>query len=87
VVGTSELVDKPVALFNASPRSTFAVASLSKTLAVMSARLIGEAHVTVQMAGRALPDGGVAADQELAPVLQAALLRFATAIDAEQTDI
>lgn len=87
VVGTSELVDKPVALFNASPRSTFAVASLSETLTVMSARLINEAHVTVQMAGRALPDGGVAADKELAPVLQAALLRFATAIDAEQTDI
>lgn len=53
VVGTSELVDKPVALFNASPRSTFAVASLSETLTVMSARLINEAHVTVQMAGRA----------------------------------
>lgn len=82
VVGTSELVEKPVALFNASPRSTFAVANLNETLTVMSARLIDDAHVTVQMAGRALPDGGVAADAELAPILREALARFVAAIKA-----
>lgn len=80
VVGTSELVEKPIALFNASPRSTYAVAQLSETLTVMSGRLIDDAHVTVQMAGRALPEGGIAADEELAPIIRGALTRFVAAI-------
>ena len=80
VVGTSELVEKPIALFNAFPRSTYAVAQLSETLTVMSGRLIDDAHVTVQMAGREIPEGGVAADRELAPILREALARFVAAI-------
>ena len=80
VVGTSELVEKPIALFNASPRSTYAVAQLSETLTVMSSKLIEDAHVTVQLAGRTLPEGGVAADEELATVLREALAQFAIAI-------
>lgn len=80
VVGTSELVEKPIALFNASPRSTYAVAHLSETLVVMSAHLVDDAHVTVQMAGRELPEGGIAADEELAPILREALARFVAAI-------
>lgn len=73
VVGSGELVEKPVALFNASPRSTFAVASLTEVLTVMSARMIDGASVTVQLAGRALPQGGIAADGELAGVLREAI--------------
>lgn len=73
VVGSSELVEKPVALFNASPRSTYAVASLTEILTVMSARVIEGASVTVQLAGRALPEGGIAADAELAAMLRGAI--------------
>jgi len=40
IVGSGELVDKPVALLNASPRSTYAQASLRETVTVMSGRLI-----------------------------------------------
>jgi NAD(P)H-dependent FMN reductase len=80
VVGSSELVEKPVALFNASPRSTYAVPSLTETLTVMSARLIGEASVTVQLAGRALPEGGIAADAELAGILREAIAAFVKAV-------
>ncbi|MCE9650630.1 MAG: NAD(P)H-dependent oxidoreductase [Parvibaculum sp.] len=80
VVGSSELVEKPVALFNASPRSTYAVASLTATLTVMSAKVIGEASVTVQLAGRALPDGGIAADEELAGILREAIAAFVDAV-------
>ena len=86
VVGTSELVEKPIVLFNASPRSTYAVAQLSETLAVMSGNLIDDAHVTVQMAGRALPEGGVAADAELAPILREALARFVATIEGLPRD-
>jgi NAD(P)H-dependent FMN reductase len=82
VVGSSELVGKPAALFNASPRSTYAVASLTETLTVMSAKLVDEAGLTVQLAGRALPDGGIVADAELAGLLRAAIAAFARAIEA-----
>ena len=40
VVGSGELVDKPVGLLNTSPRATHARASLSEILATMSARLV-----------------------------------------------
>tara|TARA_R110000868_G_scaffold125417_5_gene331355 strand:- start:3846 stop:4376 length:531 start_codon:yes stop_codon:yes gene_type:complete len=76
VVGTSELVEKPVTLFNASPRSTYAVASLSETLTVMSARLSQTGGLTVQLAGRAMPEGGYAVDNGIAPLIKAALSRF-----------
>lgn len=76
VVGTSELVEKPVALFNASPRSTFAVASLSETLTVMSARLSASGGLTVQLGGRTMPARGFAADSEMAPLIADALVRF-----------
>ena len=80
VVGTSELVDKPVALFNASPRSTFAVASLSETLTVMSARLSVASGLTVQLGGRKMPDDGYAADSEIAPLITEAIARFVAEI-------
>ncbi len=51
VVGSGELIDKPVALFNASARGTYAQASLTETLTVMSARFIAEACVTVAREG------------------------------------
>ena len=47
VVGSGELIDKPVAIFNASPRGTYAQASLTETLTVMSAKLVPEACITL----------------------------------------
>lgn len=52
---------------------------LTETLTVMSAKLVPQAGVTVQLAGRALPEGGIAADPELAGILRAALEAFARA--------
>ena len=51
VVGSGEFVDKPVTLFNASPRGTYAQASLTETLTVMSAKVVPEASVTLQLSG------------------------------------
>lgn len=81
VVGTSELVEKPVTLFNASPRSTYAVASLSETLTVMSARLSQTGGLTVQLAGRAMPEGGFAQDTEIADLISGAIALFVAEID------
>src|SRR5512136_978771 len=49
VVASGELYGKPVALINASPRSTYAQASLKDTLTVMTASLIPEASITVSL--------------------------------------
>lgn len=45
LVASGELYEKPIALFNPSPRTTYAQASITETLTVMSARLIPEASV------------------------------------------
>lgn len=86
IVGTSELVEKPVVLFNASPRSTYAVASLTETLTVMSALHIEAASVTLPLPGRTLPEGGIAADPELSSMLGQALSKFAEAINQRHTE-
>lgn len=82
VVGSGELVDKPVALANPSPRSIFAQAALQEILATMSARLVTEAFVTVPLMGRALPEGGIAADAEIVAALKEGLAAFVEAIGA-----
>ncbi len=43
MVASGVFVDKPVVLWNASPRASIALASLRETLIVMSARLVDEA--------------------------------------------
>lgn len=43
LVSGTEFVGKPIALFNASPRATYAQASLSEILTVMAGRIVLEA--------------------------------------------
>src|SRR5690349_20059507 len=64
VVGSGELVDKPIALLNASSRATRAWSSLVETLSVMSARVIREASVTVPLNGSRLDADGIASDPD-----------------------
>ncbi len=77
VVGSGELVDKPVALLNASSRATRAWSSLVETLSVMSARVIREASVTVALNGTGLDAEGIASDPHLAALLKSAVQRLA----------
>jgi NAD(P)H-dependent FMN reductase len=79
VVGSGELIDKPVALINASPRATHATASLTETLRVMSARLVPPASITVPLQGRALDAAAIVADVELARALRSAIDALAAA--------
>ncbi|HEY2158037.1 MAG TPA: hypothetical protein VGH33_20580, partial [Isosphaeraceae bacterium] len=83
---SGELVYKPVALLNASPRSTHAQASLIETLTVMTAALVPEASVAVPLAGRKLDAEGIAADPDLGALLCSALTDFARAIEATRAD-
>jgi chromate reductase, NAD(P)H dehydrogenase (quinone) len=73
VVGSGELVDKAIALVNASGRATHAWASLAETLAVMSARVVPDASVTVSLDGCALDADGIAADGTRSRALRSAI--------------
>ncbi len=80
LVSSSEFPDKPVALFNASQRSTHAQQALRITLQTMSARLIEDACITVPLLGRNVDAAGIAADAALAVPIRAALVAFSRAI-------
>jgi len=79
IVGSGELVGKPVALFNASPRATHAQASLVETLRVMSANVVEDASIAVPLSGRQLDASGIVADTELSALIQSALAALAQA--------
>ena len=80
VVGSGELVDKPVALLHAS-RSPWALASIRETLSVMSARLV-DGSVTVELGSNRIDEAAVLAEPTLAAAISAALAAFAAAIAA-----
>ena len=82
VVGSNELVAKPVTLFNASARGTYAQASLIETLTVMSARVMTAASVTLHVLGKPLTASQIAADPEMSAALRAGLDSFVAAIHA-----
>lgn len=77
VVGSGELADKPVTLFNASSRGTYAQASLSETLTVMAADFALESCVTMPLLGASLSSSKIAADPEMANFLLHGLKSFA----------
>jgi len=52
VVGSGELIDKPVGLVNASTRAAHAWSALVETVSVMSARVVSGASLTVPVNGR-----------------------------------
>jgi chromate reductase, NAD(P)H dehydrogenase (quinone) len=87
IVGSGEIVGKPVALFNASPRATHAQASLTETLRVMSAELIADASIGVPLGGRNLDAAGIVADAELSNLIRAALASLAQAANARRSPV
>jgi len=81
VVGSGEFVDKPVTLFNASPRGTYAQASLTETLTVMSAKVVPEASVTLPLLGKTVTAAQIVAEPGMAAVVRSGLEGFAGAIE------
>jgi NAD(P)H-dependent FMN reductase len=77
VVSSGELVNKPIALINASPRAVHAYESLAETLRTMSAIVVPEACVTVPVLGSKLDAVQLAEDSEIGPVLRGAILALA----------
>lgn len=79
VVGSGELVNKPIALINASGRARHAWVSLAETLAVMSARVIRDASITVTLEGSTLDANGIVADVARSTALRSAIEALANA--------
>lgn len=65
MVGNDSFVNKPVALFNASPRATLAQAALRETVATMSAIVIDDACITLPIAGHHHNRNDIAADTKI----------------------
>ena len=82
LVSGVEIFQKPVALLNPSPSSRFAHPQLMETLRVMSATVVGDACLTLPIAGRRLDAEGIAADTELSSAIRAALDALAAAMSA-----
>ena len=76
-VSSGELIDKPIALINASARATLAYASLRETLTTMSGRVIEEASVTIPLDGARRDAGSIARDAHLSGLLEASLAALA----------
>jgi len=87
IVASGEIVGKPVALFNASPRATHAQASLAETLRVMSANLVEEASIAVPLSGRHLDASGIVADVELSRAIRSALAVLTQAVNSRQSPV
>jgi hypothetical protein len=62
-------MEKPTALWNARPSSTFAQAQLAETLTVMMAAISTEASITVPVTNNRLDEAGVVGDDNLAAAL------------------
>ena len=80
LVGGFDFINKPVALFNASPRSTYAIASLTEIVTIMSGRIISEACISIPLQELHLDEEQIVAHAESAATIQRALTAFADAI-------
>jgi chromate reductase, NAD(P)H dehydrogenase (quinone) len=81
LVSGFEMPGKPVALFNASPRSVEAQAALQLVLRTIAARLIEEAAITLPLLAKDMDARAIAADATMAPTIVNALEAMARAIE------
>ena len=79
------MTDKPVALINAAPPSTYAQASLAETLRTMGARLVPEASVTLPLRGKKLGAERIAADATFSAALRGAVTALVDAAAARRS--
>lgn len=80
LVGEEEFAGTPIALFNASPRATYAQASLIEIVTTMAGRVVPEASITVSLLGRKLDAEGMVNDAEISRELKVAITSFVAAI-------
>ena len=86
MVGCEAFVNKPVVLFNTSPRATHAQASLRETLQVMSAMIIDEASISLPILGSKLDEAGMTTHPEIARLIRNALGELQAALQRTRTN-
>lgn len=82
LVGSGEFVDKPIVVFNASPRATIALEALKETVRIMGGIINEEASITLPILGSNLDAQGIAANPEISSALRTAITVFANGIEA-----
>jgi chromate reductase, NAD(P)H dehydrogenase (quinone) len=80
MVGTEAFVYKPVAIFNASPRSMHADAALREVLSVLSAVVVEHASIAIQIRGSGLDENGIVDDPARADAIRQALEHLRQAV-------
>lgn len=81
LVSSEEFPGKPVALFNASPRASHAQAALRLVLETMSASIIEDASMTVNLLSSQSSAEGIATDPVMGPQISTALGAFKRHLD------
>lgn len=72
MVGNESFVEKPVALFNASPRATHAQAALRETIATMSGNVVDAACITIAVLGSGVSEDDIVQVSSLSsPIIEA----------------
>jgi NAD(P)H-dependent FMN reductase len=79
-VSSGEFYEKPVAVFNASPRATLAQASLTEILKTMGSKIAEEACIAVPLLGKHLDTDGIVADAAIANSVRVAVVALTNAI-------
>ncbi len=85
LVGTGDLMDKPIALLNASALSKFAHPQLAETITIMGGLIVPDASPTIPLAGNRVAEASFAdAQPDNANALREALAAFVRAIETQR---
>ena len=84
VVGSGELLGKPVALLNAKPSATFAQASLTETLMVMMAKIDPDASIALSLGTNKVDEAALMTNTEITGALREAMLTLARVVEKSQ---
>lgn len=84
LVSSEEFPGKPVALFNASPRASHAQAALRLVLETMSASIIEDASMTVNLLSSQSSAEGIATDPVMGPQISTALGAFKRRLETQE---
>jgi NAD(P)H-dependent FMN reductase len=87
IVGSGDLIGKPIGLINTSGRAIHAHAALKETLTTMSARVVEEASIVIPLDGKTWNASGIAGDADSAAALTAAIAALTRAIRSETTPL
>ena len=83
-VSSGDFYEKPVAVFNASPRASIAQESLLEVLRTMGSRIVEAASIAVPLLGRHLDADGIVADAAMSDAVRRAIHALTDTIEAKR---